>query len=417
MLHVLCLAGAIFSKESAVFLPLLFVLWLLVSNERLFRVRNYLVAGSWLLVLAIWYYMRLISIDQRSDAQQGLNPLLQNLPFLPEAVSRFFFPFMLPVTPVFSTGYTLAGILGIILMALFIFRKGNGKNLPMVIFGAAWFIGFCLPNMFVRLVSAGDNFEYLLHRTYLPYVGLIIFLLPAAPEKWFELRTRPFNMVILAILVLLSAFSVSQEKKYTDAVSYWQSAIRYAPGRAWFHYYLGRYYFKQKDYKTFEKYLLISDSLRSYPEFKYNLGMVALLERKDYEKAYSCFTEAFKKGYGGTEAKTNFIALCIESSGDLFRKGSYMQAISRCEEALINDPSNGVAAYNIGIYLVNIGEKQRAASMWKKAIHLQPDLKEAYRSLCYYYQYDVKKADSAAWYAAEFTQHGGTGDLISPGKK
>jgi tetratricopeptide (TPR) repeat protein len=75
---------------------------------------------------------------------------------------------------------------------------------------------------------------------------------------------------------------------------------------------------------------------------------------------------------------------------------------------------NGVAAYNLGLYLINNGEKQRAASMWRRAIRLKPDLTEAYRGLCLYYQFDMKKADSAAWFAREFNNHGGTGNLISP---
>jgi tetratricopeptide (TPR) repeat protein len=267
--------------------------------------------------------------------------------------------------------------------------------------------------MLVRLISANDSYEYLQHRTYLPYVGFLLMLLSAFPDKWFEFKTKPNKFIISSLLVLFSIVSIFQQKKYMDAMAYWGSAIQYAPDRAWFHYYMGRYYFKQKDYGRFEKYLLTADSLKSYPEFKYHLGMVALLDKQDYEKAYLYIVEALKKGYTTDEARSNFIKLCIESSNDFFQKGSYVKAISRCEEAVINDPSNGVAAYNLGIYLVNNGEKQRAASMWKRAIHLNADLTQAYRSLFFYYHYDVKRADSAAWYAREYNKHGGTENLIS----
>jgi protein O-mannosyl-transferase len=414
IIHAVCFAGAVFSKESAVFLPILFILWLLVKNEKLLNRKMLIVYVIWIFILVLWYYLRLTYIDQRGDEQKGLTSLLQNLPFLPEAVSRFFFPFMLPVTPVFSASYTIAGILTIILVVAFILKQKTRITLPVILFGTAWFIGFCLPNMFVRLVSANDSFEYLLHRTYLPYVGFLIMLLSACPEKWFDLTVNANRNIILSIVVLLSFTSVFQQKRYKDALSFWGSAIQYAPDKAWFRYYMGRYYFKQKDYRRFEQYLLTADSLKSYSEFKYHLGMVAFLDKKDYESAYLYFLEAFRKGYGGVEAKTNFVGLCIESSSDLFKKGSYTKAIARCEEALNNDPSNGVAAYDLGIYLVNIGEKQRAASMWRRAIRLKPDLTEAYRSLFFYYRHDVKKADSAAWYAREFNKHGGTGNLISP---
>ncbi|MCX6267699.1 MAG: tetratricopeptide repeat protein [Bacteroidetes bacterium] len=414
LLHIVCLTGAIFSKESAVLLPVLFGLWLVVRKEKLFEIKALVLYGSWILIFATWYWLRLKFIDQRSDDQRGIEALIQNIQFLPEAVTRFFFPFMLPVTPVFSATITLAGVVLIIGIVVFIFRQGTRIKLPLIIFGAAWFLGFCMPNMFVRLTSANDSFEYLLHRTYLPYVGFLIMLLGACPEKWFEFEKRPYSMIIGSLLVLLSLASLFQQKKYKDAMSYWGSSIQYAPDKAWFHYFMGRYYFKQKDYTQFNKYLLKAVSLKSYPEFKYHLGMVAFMDKKDYEAAYLYFSEAFKEGFGDAEAHTNFIGLCLESSSDLFQKGSYAKAVVRCEEALANDPENGVVAYNLGIYLVNVGEKQRAAAMWKRAIHLKPDLSEAYRSLFLYYKLDVKKADSAAWYAREFNKHGGTGNLNSP---
>jgi protein O-mannosyl-transferase len=417
IIHLFCFAGAIFSKESAVYLPVLFFLWLIIKKLKIFSLKNVILVSFWLLILSFWYFLRLISVDQRDDGQVGFRALFQNIFFLPETVARFFFPFVSPVTPVFSSMYTLAGIVAMIVIVVFIFKLNIRNKLPVILFGAAWFVGFCFPNMLVRLVAAGDSFEYLPHRTYLPYIGLLILLLAALPQKWFEIKNRGSQILIGLILFLFSFASVAQQKNYLDAMSYWGSAIRYSPGKAWFHYYLGRYYFKNKDYARFEQYLLTADSLKSYPEFKYHLAMVAFLDKKDYEKAYSYFSQAFGMGYGNAEARANYVNLCIESSSYFFQKGSYIQAIERCEEALNNDPSNGVAAYNLGIYLINTGEKQRAASMWYQAIRFKPDLTDAYRSLCLYYQYDVKKADSAAWFAREFNNHGGTGNLISPQQK
>jgi tetratricopeptide (TPR) repeat protein len=270
--------------------------------------------------------------------------------------------------------------------------------------------------MFVRLTTANDNFEYLLHRSYLPSVGFLIMLLAACPDKWFVLTKRPYNLVLGMLILLLSFFSLYQQYKYKDAVSFWSSSIKYQPEKAWFHYYLGRYYFKQKDNVMYEKYLLKAESFKSYAEFKYQLGMIYFIDKKDYETAYQYFSSAFKQGYGEQEGRTNFILLCLESSADFFQKGEYSKAVKRCEEAVLNDPSNADAVYNLGIYLVNNGEKQRAASMWLRAIRLKPSIERAYLSLCMYYRHDVKKADSANWYAREYIKYGGKENLISPEK-
>jgi tetratricopeptide (TPR) repeat protein len=296
---------------------------------------------------------------------------------------------------------------------VFVFTGKGEKNVPLILFGAIWFIGFCFPNMFVRLNTADDNFEYLLHRIYLPSVGFLILALATCPENWFSLNRRPSNIIIGGILLLLAAFSFHQQQKYLDANSYWGSAIRYQPEKSWFHYYMGRYYFKQKDNVRFEQYLNEAERIKSYAEFKYQLGMIYFADRKSYDTAYHYFSLAFKQGYGEPEGRANFIALCLESSADYFKKGNYDMAIKRCEEAVVNDPGNADAAYNLGIYLVNNGDKQRAASMWLRAVRLNANLTSAYRSLSLYYRYDAKKADSADWYAREYNRHGGKENLIS----
>jgi len=412
--HSLSLAAALFSKESAVLFPFLFIGWFLLKKVPLRNTRTLFVVGSWLMIYAGWFYLRTISIDHRDDGQLGFHALLKNMPFLPEAVARFFFPFGLPVTPVFSAGFTLAGIgITAVLLGMVVRKREKGATYLML-FGMVWFLSFCFPNMYVRLESANDSFEYLLHRTYLPYIGFLIVVLALLPDSWIITKRKVNRWGLGVMALVLSVTTVAQQAKYQDAISYWGSAIRYAPEKAWFHYFMGRYYFKLKDNKRFGDYLRVADSLKTYPEFRYQLGMVAMIEDKDYDLAYRYFSDALKNGYGGKEAHDNFVGLCIESSSDLFKKGMYEKAISRCKEALTNDPGNAVAAYNLGIYLVTIGEKQRAASMWRRALHNKPDMAAACRSLCLYYQYDVKKADSAAWFAREFKKLGGTGELISP---
>ncbi len=412
--HFVTLAGAVFSKESAVLFPFLFAGWFLLRREPFVNRRMLPVSVAWVAVYSAWYYLRFISIDHRDDGQLGLNSLVRNLPFLPEAAARFFIPFAIPVTPVFSTGYTIAGLTVLAAFLVWILWKADRKTRPTILFGAGWFLAFCFPNMYVRLDSANDSFEYLNHRTYLPYAGFLVMMLTLMPEVWFDLRKRARMWIFGGVLVVLALTAVAQQANYRDAFSYWGSAIRYRPEKAWFHYFMGRYHFKQKEYSRFGEYLRVADSLRSYPEFRYQLGMVAMMDKKEYELAYRYFSDALKDGYGGKEARDNFVGLCIESSSDLFRKGFYGKAISRCREALANDPGNAVAAYNLGIYLVTVGEKQQAASMWRLALKNKPDMAEACRSLCLYYQYDVKKADSADWFNREYRKHGGTGDLISP---
>lgn len=412
ILHLICLTLAVFSKESGVLLPIIFVIIMLIKKENLFTKDKWLAYLFWVVILGFWYFMRYITIDHRPDEQRGLEPVIKNLPFLPEAIARLLVPFNLPVTPIFTTGILLVGLFGIVVLLFLSYRNWNAANKSLIFLGLAWFLGFCLPNMYVRLISAGDSFEYLLHRLYLPGIGFLIFLLGILPENWFRLDKRLYQICFSALIISFISYNFYQQSKYKNGINFWSSAIKYAPERSWFHYHMGRYYFMLKDFDNYEKYLLTADSIRSYPIFRYNLAMIYYTERKDYDKAYEYFRTTFKQGFSDTEAAENFILFCIESSYDYFKRQEYDKAISRCQIALNNAPNNGVAAYNMGIYLVTIGKKEEAQSMWRRAITNHPELKEAYKSLSLYYQYDVKKPDSATYFADQYQKHGGIGNII-----
>ncbi|MCX6276963.1 MAG: glycosyltransferase family 39 protein [Bacteroidetes bacterium] len=413
VLHLLFFSCALFSKESAIFLPFFFIFFMFIKKEQFFTVKRIPVYLSWFGVFLFWFYMRDITIDHRADNQVGLSPLMHNLPFLPEAITRLIFPFNLPVTPVFSSGYTIAGILIFIAFLFIIFRQKFHPKTILIIFGSVWFLGFCFPSMFVRLSSADDSFEYLLHRIYLPSIGFMIMLLGLLPERWFEMKSKQNSFIILTILVLFIFYDFIQQKKYKDAVSFWSSSINYAPERSWFPYFLGRYYFKQKDMTNYENLLLKADSVKTYPIFRYNLGMIYYTDRKNYEKAYSYFASAFKQGYSDNEARANFVLFCIESSCVFFKNNQIDKAIARCSEALNNDSANSLAAYDMGLFLITKGEKQNAASMWRRAIKNKPDLKDAYKSLSLYYFYDMKNHDSAIYFANQYKKFGGTEAIIN----
>ena len=319
----------------------------------------------------------------------------------------------LPVEPVFTGFITSVGILLICFIIGLYVIYGKGSNKLLVIFGLAWFLGFSLPNMFVRLSSADDSVEYLLHRMYLPSVGFIIMFLGFLPERWFDLLIRQNRVIIASLIGIFLVLNILQQRKYNDGISYWSSAVEYAPDRAWFHYFRGRYYFKQQDFVTYEKYLRKADSIKSYPIFKYNLGMVYSTAFKDYDKAFTCFSDAFKAGYYDEDARKNFVVFCIESSYEYFKNKEYDKAIARCQIALNNDPVNSVAAYNMGIYLINKGEKTQAAAMWRRALKNKPDMKDACKSLCLYYHYDAKNEDSARYFNNIYKSGGGTENLLN----
>ena len=405
---ILCFTAALFSKESAVLLPPLLFLYFILTKENPFR--NLALFATAVLVIAGWYYLRSVSVRMIGAEQLGVSSIIKNLPFPFEIISRFFFPFNLAVTPVFSAFFTGLGLLIAIAIPVVFIIKGK-KMIHLFLLGITWYIAFSLPNMFVWLKSTPDSYEYLVHRAYFPVAGLLLSVLVLIPEKWVEIN-RPRNIaILLSLSLVLVTSSVLQGRKYKDAPTFWSSAIKYNPKKAWFYHFLGRYYLKQNNIVAYERYTRKAISLKEEPWFLYDLAMICFLEKKQYDTAFSYFNRARATGFTDPEANKNYIDLCIESARNFFGKGEYKKAVERCRIGVDLDPSNPVGAYNMGLYLVYSGETKNAVIWWRRSLILNPDLKEAYRSLYFYYLNNTTLSDSVNYYAREYQERGG---IIAP---
>ena len=340
----------------------------------------------------------------RSDPQRGVTNLLANLPFLFETIAKFFVPLNYTATPVFSWFYTGLGIF-FTLMLFFVAIRKAGNISSLVIFGSVWFILLCLPNMYVRLQSTEYSYDYLIHRAYLPIAGLLIALLAMVPEKLvgFDRRWKVASLGFL--LVFLAVFSFISGKKYQNGIAFWQSAIESNPDRAEFHHFLSRYYYKQHDNKLFEKYLREAIALKENPMYLNNMGALYFSPDKNYDTAFRYFSRAYQIGYSDTDYKGNYFNLCMVSAQEAFTNKNYQKAADRCLIAVQLDPSNAVAPYNLGLYYIYLGENKKAAAMWRRAINVNPEMLEAYRSLYMYYLNNTKLQDSINYFEGQIKIH------------
>ncbi len=404
ILSVFAFSIALFSKESAVVLPFLLGLYLLLTRQ--VRWQSLLLFCGPVLVTAGWFYLRSISVRNIGAEQMGFASIIKNLPFPFEILSRFFVPFFLPVVPVFSVLFTLAGIVVFLSIPVwFIFSKTRSGNL--FLFGTFWFLAFLLPNMFVWLVTSPDSYEYLVHRAYFPLAGLLVMILALVPDRIVNVGDRRVTVVFAILILVLSVASVAQGMKYRDAPSFWNSAIRDNPSRAWYYHFLGRYYFKQQDYVNFEHYTRLAIARKADPRFLYNLGLVSFLGKKEYDTANVYFLRARAMGFNEPEANKNYFDFCVESARNYFEKGEYRKAVDRCMTGVQVNPTNAIATYNLGLYLAYAGETKSAATWWYRTLLLDPQLKETYLSLYYYYLNNTTLSDSVSYYAGEYRKRGG----------
>ena len=411
-LQLLFFAGAFFSKESAIALPFLFLFYLFVKKQRLIDQHKMWLYLGWFAIIFIWFFLRKSSTGVLLGDEQGLGAILKNLPFLPEIVAKFLLPFDLAVMPVFSIFSTLSGLIILVLFATAIILTKQ-RNTTMFLLGLVWLMTFAIPNMFIRQFNTSDSFDYLEHRACMPSIGLFIMLLAILPETWADLRKKQIQIIFAALMVIFAFFTLLQERKYKDGEAFWGSVLKVSPDRAWFHHFYGRYCFKQQDYTTFEKQLHEALRIKEYGTFYYNLGMIELMRKKNFEGAFSYFIKAIEMGETKPEVMKNFVDLCIESSVAFSKNGEYARAAERVEIALKYDPANSEAMMNLAVFSISLGNNQKAVSLWRQVIQIDPAVISAYKNLYLFYANNTNLKDSVSYFSAQYVEYGGKPDDLT----
>ena len=143
-LHWVAFTIALFCKETAAFLPFLFILYYFTfSADKPFEKKHLLAVILYGASGLLWLWLRSNSIGPEQNTESvyetGLSVLLTNLRSIPESLSSFIFPFEIAVIPAFSFFKSVVGCVFSGVMAfLFFYHKGRpGKE---KLFALLWFL-------------------------------------------------------------------------------------------------------------------------------------------------------------------------------------------------------------------------------------------------------------------------------------
>ena len=214
---------ALFCKETAAFLPFLFIIYSFTfSNEKLFDKKYLLNIFLYAISGILWFWLRSNAIGGNYDLNDkyGLEAILLNLPSIPESLSKFFLPFYFAPIPEFSVLKTLAGIIIISLLIILIFKKTE-RSKKEKIFCITWFFILIFPPMLFK----HSLIEYLDHRFFLPLIGIFIFLLFLFPKKWLAKEENKISWIMIAIIIFLCSFTFIKSRDYSDPMTFYNSAL------------------------------------------------------------------------------------------------------------------------------------------------------------------------------------------------
>ena len=353
--HFLFFLLALFTKESALVIPLLSLFYITFIAQPKPKLDHYLtLILGWTITLLPWFLLRKIALSQ-NPINYSLSSITQsiftNLPALPQFIGKIFLPFNLSVLPIIQDTSFTYGIISIIILFFLLLiplisspKLTRKKNILLTLFGTGWFLSFLLPS-FIRpnLTYTADFIE---HRLYLPLIGLLLIFSQTYRGKINIKKIKlPLTFSFLFIISLFTIINLNHTPVFKNRLSFWQNAVINSPHHPLAHRNLGAMYYldnqPDKAKPEFEKSL----QLNSQEQMAHNnLGLI-YLDKKEYQLAEQEFFQ----------------------------------------ELEIN-PISDLAHFNLGLLYYHTNQKTEAEEYWLKTLTINPYHPSAYQNLIALYQ-------------------------------
>jgi protein O-mannosyl-transferase len=241
ILHFLFYALALFTKETAMLLPLVFV-FLSFKYARI-NTKPYVIILFWFILLAIYLWMRssvlngfsISSADYITTCQKFLIGFFMN-------TGKAIFPFSQSVAPTISNSYTVVYFLITVLFFIGAYRLGV-KNKFLAAFGLFTFCILLAPLAWYGAITPlGEQFE---HRIYTPMIGLMIFV----SQLNYNFKLRWVKIAALLLVVFFTLRTYTRMNVYKSPLVYLIEGVNDCPDNYYFQTQMGHVFYTLKKYQ------------------------------------------------------------------------------------------------------------------------------------------------------------------------
>lgn len=374
--NLVFLVLALFTKETAVILPAIFILYILIfiGYKKIIEDHNLYIklVSLWVGVGVLWFLIRML-VFHNFIGNASYNIFLSiyhNLPSLIPAIGKVFLPFDLSVFPVIQDMTMLYGAISLLLLVVWFFLSEK-KNLKLIIFGFSWFFLFIL----LTLIQPRDiTAAFSENRIYIPMFGFIFVILglgrirlPSFIKKKinYEVNWKKIILILsLLIILIFSIVTMYRNSYYKNKLNFWENAVITSPSFAFNHNNLGAMEYLDGDMETaLKEYKIALELNPNEPMAHNNLALIYASQNKLKEAE-----EEYKK-----EMEVN--------------------------------PGYDNAYFNLGLLYFGEGRNDEAVENWKKTIQINPNYADALKALTSYY-YNQKNYEEALPYAKGLLQMG-----------
>ena len=393
--HVLGFILALFTKENAITLPLVFLgvwWWRTPANERPIIGK---VALGYFTIGMVWFFTRLHIINFFPSTENGLflNHLGKWALSLWLYLGNALFPFKQGIMPLIVDISIWPAIMASLLIVMLIVTK-RIDNLGYFLMGLGWFFYFLAIPVWAGVNGNGEQYE---HRMYLPMMGLAFAGIQLNTFNGLDggFRKNGVKVLIGLVLLVFGTKQVLRSQVYRSDFSFARAAVTESPSIAFLHNMVGVEYQKIGDFKTAQEEFEKAIALKPNQMFYANLGAVYLLE-KELDPALKNYSIAIalnpKVGeYYFKRSLIYYAKLNIDSAAaDLQRAGrlhaknipeGYIADVNKAfQENLvlvytqkIKDETALAKNYNIrGVAYFNLGQFEKALIDFEDGLKIEP---------------------------------------------
>ena len=360
---------ALFCKETAVLLPLIFILYFFTFNhEKQFDKKYFLIILLYSFSGICWFLLRSKAIGNYINPNDtlGFKAVILNLQTIPESLAMFIISFKTEPLPSFSVLKTIIGIAIIIALVILLF-KNKERSFNEKIFCLAWFLILMLPPMLYK----HRYIDYLEHRFFLPLIGILIFLLFIIPAKWLNEKNIKMPLITVVVIILLSSFTFIKSLSYSDPMTFYNSSISQNKNSAIAYFNRGHLKNDRNDTQgaidDYTKAIAIcptyDDAYINRGNNKSNIGdKQGAIE--DFNKAIEINPTSYEAYYNRGLANTSL--------------GNFKFAIEDFNKTISINPKYAEAYNDRGIAKANINDKSGAIEDFNSAIYFKNDFSDAY---------------------------------------
>jgi protein O-mannosyl-transferase len=311
----ICFTFAIFSKEFALLLPLVFLFYDYRLQQKKFSFSTY---GMYLIPVICYLVLRSCAVQKANFLETfSFSKQLWLTPYLAvRYLLNMIYPFQLKVLYDEKTTITLCiiSLLFVLILAGAILKFRKGRELP---FSAYWFLLFLLP--VVNIIPLHSNSLIADRYAYFSLMGFALALATIICKG----NTRFITVVVVTLCSVYAVTDFRQNNVWKDDETLFTRMANDAPEMFIGYRNLGLYYYNRGDIANAEHYLDIACSKPDIPA-SYLVGAASIfLETKKRDKAEALLLKALEREPVNPEPYV-LLKMIFEQRGDRALAGSYL---------------------------------------------------------------------------------------------